>query len=136
MQQSFHYWETRKTNTQLITLQTSTSFHLLSLDRGDQEFFQRILHRYYWIAMLEARPSQIKQNVSKIKLRGNQKSNLHYTRDIAAKRITNGVAHLDDLRARTTQHQRNAAAMRAAGDTRSDLIGPGIEPQTLPHQCA
>ena len=63
----------------------------------------------------------------------NQKSNLHYIRVITPKRETSGEPHLCGLA--PGQHPlKNVAAVAnrwlTVGGTVSDLIGPGIDPQT------
>ena len=60
------------------------------------------------------------------------KSNLYYARGITPKCVTSGGAHLQCIFA-PGQHssEETSQRWRAAGDTVSDLIRPGIEPQTF-----
>ena len=55
------------------------------------------------------------------------KSNLHYTRGIAPKRVTSGGAHLRGL---TTGQQETSQRWHTLDDTVSDLTDPRIEHQT------
>ena len=59
------------------------------------------------------------------------KSNVHYTRRIAPKRVTSGGTHLRGLASGQHSAEKTSQRWRAVSDTVSDLTGLGIEPQTF-----
>ena len=58
------------------------------------------------------------------------KSNLHFTRGITPKRVTELRGPSPRLSAWATQLRRNVAAVASRWRHCADLTGPGIEPQT------